>query len=231
MNQNEVLHERIAAFHDRVLADPHHRYLSWEHCYRFFRARTPEALVADKDAAALQLGFYLASWGMYRGSSFLLQRSYTVHVAVVERLASSEFSPLWNTEVGANASDVDLVPTILAAVDAVKAAYEPFGAATDTLATKVLLGTLACLPACDRFFIDGFKKAGNKYSYLNSRFVERMIAFCSATAGQLRIEQTRIENLSGMRYPFMKLADMFFWQIGYEAAAQRDGREPELPDD
>jgi hypothetical protein len=37
----------------------------------------------DKDAAALQLGFYLASWGMYRGSSFLLRRWSTVHVVVV----------------------------------------------------------------------------------------------------------------------------------------------------
>src|SRR5262245_45485247 len=48
------LHQKIAAFHNRVVADPHHRYRSWEHCYGFFRARTPAALIADKDAAALQ---------------------------------------------------------------------------------------------------------------------------------------------------------------------------------
>jgi len=55
------LGKRIAAFHDRAVASPHHRYLSWEHCYRFFRARTQDALLSDKDAAALQLGFYLAA--------------------------------------------------------------------------------------------------------------------------------------------------------------------------
>ena len=172
----------------------------------------------DKDAAALQLGFYLASWGMYRGSSFLLQRSYTVHVAVVERLAAPELAALWHKEVGADTSDVALVPTILLAVDAVREAYAPFGAATDTLVTKVVLGTLGCLPAVDRFFIDGFKKSGNKYSYLNALFVKRVISFCSDCGSGLRVEQDRIERVSGVRYPLMKLADMYFWEIGYEAA-------------
>jgi hypothetical protein len=212
------LHQKIAAFHNRAVADPHHRYRSWEYCYRFFRARTPAALIADKDAAALQLGFYLASWGMYRGSSFLLQRSYTVHIGVVERLALGKFSTLWSAEIGAGASDVKLIPTLLAAVEELRMAYKPFGDASDTLATKVLLGTLGCLPACDRFFIDGFKKSGQKYSYLNARFVERVIGFCTECGDELRREQARIDKLAGMRYPLMKLADMYFWQIGYEIA-------------
>ena len=230
MDVAKGLHEKIAAFHDRVMADPHHRYRSWEHCYRFFRARTPEALIADKDAAALQLGFYLASWGMYRGSSFLLQRSYTVHVGVVERLACSKFSTLWNNEIGATDSDVQLIPTILAAVEEVRTAYKPFGDASDTLATKVLLGTLACLPACDRFFIDGFKRSGQKYSYLNARFVERVIGFCTQCGGELRKEQARIETLAGLRYPLMKLADMYFWQIGYDAALRQTSGHAKLLD-
>jgi hypothetical protein len=155
---------------------------------------------------------------MYRGSSFLLQRSYTIHIAVVERLAAPELSALWDTEVGADASDASLVPTILFAVNAVREAYAPFGAATDTLVTKVILGTLGCLPAVDRFFIDGFKKSGNKYSYLTALFVKRVISFCSDCGSSLRLEQDRIQGVSGVRYPLMKLADMYFWEIGYEAA-------------
>ena len=65
----------------------------------------------------------------------------------------------------AEGSDAELVEPILAAVAAVKKSYAPFGPATDTLATKVILGTLGCLPACDRFFIDGFKQSGHPYSY------------------------------------------------------------------
>ena len=83
------IHRRIRAFHADLTADQHHRYRSWEHCYGFFRRITHKRIVRQHDDA-LQLGFYLASWGMYRGSSFLLQRAYTVHLSVVESLASPE---------------------------------------------------------------------------------------------------------------------------------------------
>lgn len=223
MDSANDLHLKIARYHDSLAADPHHRYRSWEHCYRFFRSRTREALVAEKDLAALHLGFYLASWGMYRGSSFLLQHAYSVHEGVVERLSSPPFSELWEKEIGADASDVQYVQSILDAVAAVKSAYAPYGAATDTLATKVLLGTLACLPACDRFFIDGFRDSGHQYSSLNGTFVERIIRFCSDHGAQLRSEQARIEAVSEVSYPLMKLADMYFWQIGYECSDGETG--------
>jgi hypothetical protein len=224
------LHQRIAAFHGRTVADPHHRYRSWEHCYRFFSSRTREAILADKETAALQLGFYLASWGMYRGSSFLLWRTYTIHEPVIQRLASPEFAELWSTEVGSHVSHARLISPILAAITAVKDAYAPFGGATDTLASKVLLGTLACLPACDRFFIDGWKASGRQYSRLNGRFVERTFQFCSEHEAELRRVQSTLAASGGVRYPLMKLTDMYFWQIGYEAASRSGRREPELPD-
>lgn len=70
-------------------------------------------------------------------------------------------SPIsWNREIGSDVSDASLAESILAAAAAVKDAYASFGPATDTLAAKVLLGTLACEPACDRIFIQGFQAAG-----------------------------------------------------------------------
>lgn len=213
------LAEKIASFYAKVESDPHHRYRSWEHCYVFFRSRTPDAIAAEKDTAALHLAFYLASWGMYRGSAFLLQRAYTVHGDVIDALLSPQFSELWATEVGSKPADKDLVNTILRLVDVVKAAYQPFGPASDILATKVILGTVACLPAVDRFFIAGFRKSGRQYSSpLNRRFVERIIRFCSDCAGKLQVEQSRIEVEGGVHYPLMKLVDMYFWQLGYDAA-------------
>jgi hypothetical protein len=44
----------------------------------------------DDDALSLHLAFFLASWGMYRGSSFLLQKDYTIHRPVVRLLRSPE---------------------------------------------------------------------------------------------------------------------------------------------
>jgi len=212
---------KIRAYYEGMLSE-HHRYRSWEHCYRYFRNSQAEGLRADLDQAALQLGFYLASWGMYRGSSFLLRHTYTVHRSVIEQLASPRFSLFWKQEVGARAHDEQLVPTIMEATIAVREAYAPFarlaesGAATDTLVTKVLLGTLGCLPACDRFFIDGFKSEGLSYSYVNERFVGRLLNFCRDNLAELRHEQIEIERTGGMHYPLMKLIDMYFWQSGFE---------------
>ena len=139
---------------------------------------------------------------------------------VIDCLAAPRFAPLWEGDVGAEAEDADLTPVILDAVDAIREAYTPFGKPTDTLLTKVILGTFGCLPACDRFFVDGFKRVGFQYSYLNERFVRRVLRFCLDNITELRAEQTQIEAGSGVRYPLMKLIDMYFWQIGYEAAEQ-----------
>jgi len=49
--------------------------------------------------------------------------------------------------------------------------------ATDTLVTKVLLGTIGCLPATDKFFKKGFQLAGFSYSCVNDRFVDRTLRF------------------------------------------------------
>ena len=58
--------------------DTFNRYESWKHCYEAF-----EDVSKDNDYLALHLGFYLASWGMYRGSTGLLQKDYKIHVGAV----------------------------------------------------------------------------------------------------------------------------------------------------
>ena len=52
--------DKVRAYH-ALMSNPHHRYRSWEYCYRYFQRAAPVAIAADRDHAALQLGFYLAS--------------------------------------------------------------------------------------------------------------------------------------------------------------------------
>ena len=60
---------------------PHERYASFDYCYNYFYTfykenRIPEISNEENiQMSCLQLGFYLASWGMMRGSSFLLEKS------------------------------------------------------------------------------------------------------------------------------------------------------------
>lgn len=200
----------------------HHRYRTWEHCYRYFRSAARETSEDVRCHAALQLAFYLASWGMYRGSSFLLQYAYTVHLGVIDVLREARFSALWQEEFGAGKADDALVPTMLDACAAIEEAYRPFACnanskkATDTLVTKVVLGTFGCLPACDQYFVKGFRHAGFTYSRVNAKFIHRILDFCHANLPDLRQEQKWIQRRRSVRYPLMKLVDMYFWQSGRE---------------
>ena len=136
--------EKIGSYYGGVLGE-HSRERSWEHCYSHFRTARPAGLTAERDYAALQLAFYLASWGMYRGSSFLLQHAYTVHRGVVDLIAEPRFDALWGAEFGAGEADLDFMPVIFELIGGIKRAYEPFAPGggstqpTDTLITKIIL--------------------------------------------------------------------------------------------
>jgi hypothetical protein len=92
--------------------------------------------------------------------------------------------------------------------------YQEFGDPSDTLVTKILLGTLGCVPACDRYFLAGFAHCGFSFSYFNGRFVNRVLEFCRTNRNELRDAQSKIHARIGTRYPLMKLVDMYFFQTG-----------------
>ena len=220
----------------RACEGEHHRYRSWEHCYEYFRRARPGGLAADRDRATLELAFYLASWGMYRGSSVLLDYAYTAHRGVVDVVADARFDGLWKADFGARTGDDRLVPDVLELVGAVRGAYEPLARArgsrraTDTLVTKVVLGTFGCLPACDRYFVDGFEGEGFRFSRVNEGFVRRVLGFCQGHLPALKQEQARMKEWSGVRYSLMKLVDMYFWQTGHEEGTKaRSGDRNRLP--
>ena len=83
------------------------------------------------------------------------------------------------------------------------------------LITKILMGTLGCVPAYDRFFEEGARHLGlEKKSYNEDSLLELADIY---EAHNDRLEEAR----RGMRtddliYPQMKLLDMGFWQVGFE---------------
>lgn len=212
------LKDTIRAYHRA--AGEHHRYRSWEHCYQYFQRSRPRGFRKKPEDAALRLAFYLASWGMYRGSSFLLQFAYTVHLPVVRVIGSDRFAELWKLDMGSEVDHAAKIPLVLGLVDEIREAYQPYAIengsrpASNTLVTKVILGTFGCIPACDDFFKRGLKKGGIPYSSVNRPFLRRMLEFSEANLGALRSEQARIDEVSGVSYPLMKLIDMHFWQWG-----------------
>ena len=73
------------------------RYASFDYCFNYFQEKhkNGEIKTIVKDSkniqlSCLQLGFYLASWGMYRGSTFLLQKSVKIFEPLIKYITSDE---------------------------------------------------------------------------------------------------------------------------------------------
>jgi hypothetical protein len=76
------------------------------------------------------------------------------------------------------------------------------------------LGTLACAPACDTYFKDGFRAAGLKCSEDTDKFLRRVYKFIAENEDEIRAVQQTVNEQSQIAYPTMKIVDMYFWQIG-----------------
>lgn len=82
---------------------------------------------------------------MYRGSSFLLQKDYKVHIPVVKE-------------------------------------QELKNQLSFTLITKILMGTLGCVPAYDRYFIAGIKNQKVATGNYNIRSIMQLVNFYEKNA-------------------------------------------------
>ena len=225
----EAIDELISAaqtFYDDARASENGRSRSWEHCYRVFRdARIDPS--PDYDYLSLHLAFYLASWGMYRGSSFLLQKDYKVLSPIVEEILKSEYDCLFGVAcVGLRDSEVQdslekLYKYIAKHLQPIRnevAGREVPSSVSPVLITKILMGTLGCVPAYDRFFQDGvatYKVTTQEYSL---KSVLRLVNFYEEYNDRLE-EARRGMRIDDLIYPQMKLLDMGFWQIGFERDA------------
>ena len=208
-----IMEKVIWKFFTPILDDVNHRYKSWEHCYNAFDNKNE-----SNNNLSLNLGFYLASWGMYRGSSGLLWKDYKIHNEAVEiikkhyHLRSKTFANLPTND------------EVLTAFKELKDFYSKLSynngkvqksiSATDTLVSKILLGSLGCLPAFDRYFNVGlFDK---EYSVINKASLEIVWNQAKEMRPQIESIQNWIIEKTGIYYPSMKVIDMYYWQIGFE---------------
>lgn len=223
MDAVDYIIESSKRFYDELKQDPNARYRSWEHCYsNFYHARKKADV--DIDYLSLQLAFYLASWGMYRGSSFLLQKDYKIHIPVIEELLKDKYDPLMGIKCSEfkKESNQKLLEEINGFIseyyDKVRKSVksqEIKNDVSDTLITKILMGTLGCVPAYDRYFIAGIKNRKVATGNYNIKSVLQLVDFYEKNADRLDQVQQNM-TVFDLPYPQMKIIDMGFWQIGYD---------------
>lgn len=224
----EAIDELISAaqtFYDDARVNENGRSRSWEHCYRVFRdARTDPS--PDYDYLSLHLAFYLASWGMYRGSCFILQKDYKVHTPIVEEILKPEYDCLFGLAC-ADVRESEVQDRLEELSDYIAAHFRPIrdevagrevvSSVSPVLITKILMGTLGCVPAYDRFFVDGIKKYKVTTQEYSLESVRKLVKFYEAHNDRLE-EARRGMRTEDLVYPQMKLLDMGFWQVGFETS-------------
>ncbi len=179
----------IGKFYDEIpdnLAP--HRFKTWEYCYKYFHGNRKKLQSCKKlpNEALLIFSFYLASWGMYRGSSFLLSLDHTIHEKILKELLSKDYNILTMdiSELKINNNEDEFVKKLIAARDRIRDVYEPIrtnvlkkqmafhkkigkqfnpkatpkSEISNILASKMLLGIFGCIPAYDTFFKQGIKE-------------------------------------------------------------------------
>ena len=226
MNAIDELINAAQTFYDDARANENGRSRSWEHCYRVFRdARTDPS--PDYDYLSLHLAFYLASWGMYRGSCFILQKDYKVHTPIVEEILRPEYDCLFGVAcVGLREDEVqarltEVYKRISAHFWPIRnevAGREVPTPVSPVLITKILMGTLGCVPAYDRFFEEGAKYLGLEKKSYNEDSLRELADIYEEHNDRLE-EARRGMRVGDLIYPQMKLLDMGFWQVGFEKDA------------
>lgn len=221
---DDRIRKSIRNFYSLIENDHNARYKSWEHCYKVFGDSNNSVDDKTIDSLCLNLAFYLASWGMYRGSSFLLQKDYKVHEKAVILMQQNKYNCLRgaNTQYLATKEAFLLLLELQGKLEVIyneikKSVSKSKATVSDTLITKILMGVFGCVPAYDRYVKYTLKeyKIGTPSFTNPATRMEQLDAFYNSYKSVLTEEQQRI-NANGFEYPIMKVIDLLLWQIGFD---------------
>lgn len=203
----------------RSNSKPEDRYTSFDYCYNYFL--TTKDLTQDIEKSCLALGFYLASWGMYRGSSFILQKSVKHFSPTINYIASLDDS-VWDIDVdNYNQENIEMITEIYRDI---KDRLIVNGHADLTLITKILLGVFGFIPAFDEYFCRtyreifkgrcGFRRVNNNSLSCIKEFYEKN----KMTIDKLSSESFTTDFLTGQKttinFPKAKIIDMYGFTVG-----------------
>ncbi len=196
---------------------PLERYSSFDYCFNYFQSFREQNRLDDLASpnhiqeSCLQLGFYLASWGMLRGSSFLPSKSVKVFETLIHAIVNAN-TVLW--EIDANNYSLHNIQAILDFRKNVGQVLDYRNGPSDILVTKIMLGVFGNVPAFDSYFKKGFGM-----STFGKQSLEKVAEFYKLNAAI--IEKSRLNTLDFMTgkptnriYTRAKVIDMIFFVEG-----------------
>lgn len=194
-----------------------HRYASFDFCYNYFQSFSRKDqlnTLKNIQVSCLHLGFYLASWGMFRMSGYLgSSKSIKFFEETVALIAASNGNNIWNIDVDSyNEENIELLTQWYSRLEEALSHQEGGKLPTKTLVTKVMLGVFGCTPALDSNFCAGM----NIYGKFNKYTLHRIYEFYHKNKTIINKYSSKIKTLdfysgnnSSLRYPKAKIIDMY----------------------
>lgn len=146
--------ERYLRVRSSAVASSRRRERSWDFCFNHFADHERPTEVME--LSCLHLGYYLASWGMLRGSSFLFRETNLRHYQDVIEVIQQHNPTMRGLDVESYRHTRGVEATNSAWKD-LRAALLPAGGRSITLVSKVMMGVWGCLPSYDTFFLQTFR--------------------------------------------------------------------------
>jgi hypothetical protein len=143
----------------------HSRDYAWEQCYRYFQLADSEF---DEEIASLRLVSYLASWGMFRGSSNI--RNYS-HESFRDCVRVVRESIRVQNRIRFHDDPVDNLYRLFSEI--CKSLPQDISR-TRTIITKIAHGTFCEFPALDRF-VDNYLRLQKCKSGLSKRSIKKIL--------------------------------------------------------
>ena len=194
--------------------DPNERYASFDYCFNYFQTfkenNKIEELASKNNLqqSCLQLGFYLASWGMLRGSSFLLEKSVRYYATLIKGIVGFD-KKIWDIDADSY-SDENIELLLLCKNMILEALGGKEKDPSDILTTKIMLGVFGNIPAFDSYFKKGFR-----VHYCKENQLKKIAEFYKDNKGIINMHSKRIHTfdfLSGKetkrKYTKAKIIDM-----------------------
>ena len=212
---NELVKKLIEAFMKDFSAEK--RNASYDFCYNYFQSNKGQLGGKNMECSCMHLWSYLASWGMLRGSSALLQCSPAILKELIKYLDEIGNSAIWSADVDNYDSNMQLVISVYNKIASILK-NNTHNAPSVTLVTKIMLGVFGCVPAFDTFFTktfrilyDDFKSVRDtELSNINDFYIKH-----KAIIDKIVIQVMDFEgNPTTYSYKKAKLIDMFGFMVG-----------------
>jgi hypothetical protein len=205
---------------------PKGRYASFDYCFNYFHSFKVEdrKKMADADhmeISCLHLAFFLASWGMLRASSFLLQKSIKFYEPLIKYISGADDS-LWKIDAHNYSKEKNIHKLIKCYADIEKSLGKKKDEASSILVTKIMLGVFGNVPAFDTYFIRG-SGLGSSSEKSRKKSLERISLYYNDHKSLIDAEAkkrknfdflARIGDTSKVIYTRAKIIDMIFFARG-----------------